>query len=97
MALERAGMTVADVDLFEINEAFCSVVLSTIDLLGADPDRFNVQGGAVAFGHPIGASGARRVGTLVHQLRRRGGGIGLAAICSGAAQGDAMLIEVLPA
>jgi acetyl-CoA C-acetyltransferase len=97
MALERAGMTVADVDLFEINEAFCSVVLSTIDLLGADPDRFNTQGGAVAFGHPIGASGARLVGTLVHQLRRRGGGIGLAAICSGAAQGDAMLIEVLPA
>jgi acetyl-CoA C-acetyltransferase len=97
MALERAGLTVADVDLFEINEAFCSVVLSTIDLLGADPDRFNVQGGAVAFGHPIGASGARLVGTLVHQLRRRGGGIGLAAICSGAAQGDAMLIEVLPA
>jgi acetyl-CoA C-acetyltransferase len=96
-ALERAGMTVADVDLFEINEAFCSVVLSTIDLLGADADRFNVQGGAVAFGHPIGASGARLVGTLVHQLRRRGGGIGLAAICSGAAQGDAMLIEVLPA
>jgi len=97
MALERAGLTVADVDLFEINEAFCSVVLSTIDLLEADPDRFNVQGGAVAFGHPIGASGARLVGTLVHQLRRRGGGIGLAAICSGAAQGDAMLIEVLPA
>jgi acetyl-CoA C-acetyltransferase len=97
MALERAGMTVADVDLFEINEAFCSVVLSTIDLLEADSDRFNVQGGAVAFGHPIGASGARLVGTLVHQLRRRGGGIGLAAICSGAAQGDAMLIEVLPA
>jgi acetyl-CoA C-acetyltransferase len=96
-ALERASMKVSDVDLFEINEAFCSVVLSTIDLLGADPDRFNAQGGAVAFGHPIGASGARLVGTLVHQLRRRGGGIGLAAICSGAAQGDAMLIEVLPA
>jgi acetyl-CoA C-acetyltransferase len=96
-ALERAGMSVADVDLFEVNEAFCSVVLSTIELLDADADRFNVQGGAVAFGHPIGASGARLVGTLVHQLRRRGGGIGLAAICSGAAQGDAMLIEVLPA
>ncbi len=94
VALEKAGITVADVDLFEINEAFCSVVLSTIDLLGADPDRFNVQGGAVAFGHPIGASGARLIGTLVHQLRRRGGGIGLAAICSGAAQGDAILLEV---
>ena len=93
-ALAKAGMSISDVDLFEINEAFCSVVLSTIDLLGADSERFNVQGGAVAFGHPIGASGARLVGTLVHQLRRRGGGIGLAAICSGAAQGDAMLIEV---
>ena len=63
----------------------------------ADPERFNVQGGAVALGHPIGASGARLVGTLVHQLRRRGGGIGVAAICSGAAQGDAIVIEVLPA
>jgi acetyl-CoA C-acetyltransferase len=93
-ALERAGMTVADVDLFEINEAFCSVVLSTIELLDADPEKFNVQGGAVAFGHPIGASGARLIATLVYQLRRRGGGIGLAAICSGAAQGDAILIEV---
>jgi acetyl-CoA C-acetyltransferase len=93
-ALEKAGLTVGDVDLFEINEAFCSVVLSTIELLGADADRFNVQGGAVAFGHPIGASGARLITTLVYQLRRRGGGIGLAAICSGAAQGDAMLIEV---
>jgi acetyl-CoA C-acetyltransferase len=93
-ALEKAGMQVSDVDLFEVNEAFCSVVLNTIDLLEADPERFNVQGGAVAFGHPIGASGARLIGTLVHQLRRRGGGFGLAAICSGAAQGDAMLIEV---
>jgi acetyl-CoA C-acetyltransferase len=87
-------MGVGDVDLWEINEAFCSVVLSTIDLLGADAEKFNVQGGAVAFGHPIGASGARLIGTLVHQLRRRGGGFGLAAICSGAAQGDAMLLEV---
>jgi acetyl-CoA C-acetyltransferase len=93
-ALDKAGMAVGDVDLFEVNEAFCSVVLNTIDLLDADADRFNVQGGAVAYGHPIGASGARLVGTLVHQLRRRGGGFGLAAICSGAAQGDAMLIEV---
>jgi acetyl-CoA C-acetyltransferase len=93
-ALEKAGMQVSDVDLFEVNEAFCSVVLNTIELLQADPERFNVQGGAVAFGHPIGASGARLIGTLVHQLRRRGGGVGLAAICSGAAQGDAMLIEV---
>ena len=90
-------MTPADVDLLEVNEAFCSVVLNTIELLGVDPDRVNVQGGAVAYGHPIGASGARLLGTLVSQLRRRGGGIGVAAICSGAAQGDAMVLEVLPA
>jgi acetyl-CoA C-acetyltransferase len=96
-ALERAGKAVGDVDVFEVNEAFCSVVLSTIDLLDADPERFNPQGGAVAFGHPIGASGARLITTLVYQLRRRGGGIGLAAICSGAAQGDALLLEVAAA
>ena len=93
-ALDRAGLAVADVDLFEVNEAFCSVVLNTVTLLEADPEKFNVQGGAVALGHPIGASGARLVGTLVTQLRRRGGGIGVGAICSGAAQGDAIVIEV---
>ncbi len=90
-------MTPADVDLWEINEAFCSVVISTIDLLGIDPDRVNPQGGAVAYGHPIGASGGRLLGTLIAQLRRGGGGIGVAAICSGAAQGDALVLEVLPA
>ena len=95
-ALERVGMTPADVDIYEVNEAFCSVVLNTIELLGVDPDRVNPQGGAVAYGHPIGASGGRLLGTLVAQLRRRGGGIGVAAICSGAAQGDAMVLEVLP-
>ncbi len=94
-ALAKAGMEVGDVDLFEINEAFCSVVLNTIELLGADAERFNAQGGAVAFGHPIGASGARLLATLIYQLRRRGGGIGLAAICSGAGQGDATILEVL--
>ncbi len=97
LALDAAGMTVSDVDLFEVNEAFCSVVLNTVELLGADVEKFNVQGGAVAYGHPIGASGARLLGTLIHQLRRRGGGIGVAAICSGAAQGDATVLEVLPA
>jgi acetyl-CoA C-acetyltransferase len=96
-ALDAAGMSVSDVDLFEVNEAFCSVVLNTVELLDADVEKFNVQGGAVAYGHPIGASGARLLGTLIHQLRRRGGGIGLAAICSGAAQGDATLLEVFPA
>lgn len=97
VALEKAGLAVADIDMLEVNEAFCSVALNTIDLLGIDPERVNVNGGAVALGHPIGASGARLLGTLIHQLRRRGGGIGVAAICSGAAQGDATVLEVLPA
>jgi acetyl-CoA C-acetyltransferase len=94
LALEKAGLAVSDIDLLEVNEAFCSVALNTIDLLGIDPERVNVNGGAVALGHPIGASGARLLGTLVHELRRRGGGIGVAAICSGAAQGDATVLEV---
>jgi acetyl-CoA C-acetyltransferase len=94
VALAKAGLTAADIDLLEVNEAFSSVALNTIDLLGIDPDRVNVNGGAVALGHPIGASGARLLGTLVHELRRRGGGIGVAAICSGAAQGDATVLEV---
>jgi acetyl-CoA C-acetyltransferase len=96
-ALRSAGLSLSDVDLMEVNEAFCSVVLNTIELLGADADRVNAQGGAVAYGHPIGASGARLITTLIHQLRRQGGGVGLAAICSGAAQGDATLLEVLAA
>jgi acetyl-CoA C-acetyltransferase len=95
-ALERVGMTPADVDIYEVNEAFCSVVLNTIGLLDVDPDKVNPQGGAVAYGHPIGASGGRLLGTLVAQLQRQGGGIGVAAICSGAAQGDAVVLEVLP-
>jgi acetyl-CoA C-acetyltransferase len=96
VALAKAGLEVGDIDLLEVNEAFCSVALNTIDLLGIDPERVNVNGGAVALGHPIGASGARLLGTLVYELRRRGGGIGVAAICSGAAQGDATVLEVLP-
>jgi acetyl-CoA C-acetyltransferase len=97
VALAKAGLDVADIDLLEVNEAFSSVALNTVDLLGIDPERVNVNGGAVALGHPIGASGARLLGTLVHELRRRGGGIGVAAICSGAAQGDATVLEVFPA
>jgi acetyl-CoA C-acetyltransferase len=93
-ALEKAGMTADDVDLWEINEAFASVTLNSIRVLGIDEDKVNVNGGAVALGHPIGASGARILGTLVHELRRRGGGIGCAAICSGGGQGDAVLIRV---
>jgi acetyl-CoA C-acetyltransferase len=94
IALEKAGKTIDDVERVELNEAFSSVVLNSTKLLGADPERVNVNGGAVALGHPIGASGARIVGTMVHELRRNGGGLGLAAICSGGGQGDAILLEV---
>jgi acetyl-CoA C-acetyltransferase len=94
IALARAGLTAADMDLIEINEAFASVAVQSSRDLGVDPERVNVNGGAVALGHPVGASGARLVGTLVHELRRRGGGRGLAAICSGGGQGDAIVIEV---
>jgi acetyl-CoA C-acetyltransferase len=93
-ALEKAGKGIDDVERVELNEAFSSVVLNSTKLLGADPERVNVNGGAVALGHPIGASGARILGTMVHELRRNGGGLGLAAICSGGGQGDALLIEV---
>ena len=94
MALERAGKTIDDVKRVEINEAFASVASSSTRLLGADEENVNVNGGAIALGHPIGASGGRIVGTMVHELRRSGGGLGLAAICSGGGQGDALLIEV---
>jgi acetyl-CoA C-acetyltransferase len=94
IALEKAGKTIDDVERVELNEAFSSVVLNSAKMLGADVERVNVNGGAVALGHPIGASGARIVGTMVHELRRNGGGLGLAAICSGGGQGDALLIEV---
>ena len=94
LALEKIGKSAADVDLWEINEAFASVALNSLRMLGVDEDKVNVNGGAIALGHPIGASGARIVGALVHELRRRGGGIGCAAICSGGGQGDAILIEV---
>ena len=94
VALEKAGMTVSDLDLIEINEAFASVAITSIDMLGADPEIVNVNGGAIAIGHPIGASGARILMTLIYELRRRGGGLGLATICSGAAQGEATLVRV---
>jgi len=93
-ALERAGKSIGDVARVEINEAFASVALNSTRLLGADEERVNVNGGAVALGHPIGASGGRIVATMVHELRRNGGGLGLAAICSGGGQGDALLLEV---
>jgi acetyl-CoA C-acetyltransferase len=92
--LEGAGRTMDDVARVEINEAFASVAKQSTRMLGADEEVVNVNGGAVALGHPIGASGGRIVGTLVHELRRDGGGLGLAAICSGGGQGDAVLLEV---
>src|SRR6266540_5206443 len=94
IALEKAGKTIDDVERVELNEAFSSVVLHSTKMLGADPERVNVNGGAVALGHPIGASGGRILGTMIHELRRNGGGLGLAAICSGGGQGDAILLEV---
>ncbi|HEU4804124.1 MAG TPA: acetyl-CoA C-acetyltransferase [Solirubrobacterales bacterium] len=94
LALEKAGKTAAEVDLWEFNEAFASVAINSIRMLDIDEDKVNVNGGAIALGHPIGASGGRIIGTLVHELRRRGGGLGCAAICSGGGQGDAILIEV---
>jgi acetyl-CoA C-acetyltransferase len=93
-ALAKAGKKIGDVERVEVNEAFSSVVVNSTKMLGADPERVNVNGGAVALGHPIGASGARILATMVHELRRNGGGLGLAAICSGGGQGDAVLIEV---
>jgi acetyl-CoA C-acetyltransferase len=92
--LRKTGKTVADIDLFEINEAFAAVALASIQIAGIDPEKVNVNGGAVALGHPIGASGARIIITLIHELKRRGGGIGIAAICSGGGQGDAIMVQV---
>ncbi len=92
--LKRTGYTIEDIDLFEVNEAFAAVTLTSGNIVGWDPEKVNVNGGAIALGHPIGASGARIVLTLMYELKRRGGGLGIAAICSGAAQGDALLIKV---
>jgi len=94
LALERAGLELEDIDLFEINEAFASVAINSVRMLGADESKVNVNGGAIALGHPIGASGARILGSLVRELGRRGGGLGVAAICSGGGQGDAVIVEV---
>jgi 3-oxoadipyl-CoA thiolase len=93
-ALERAGLRVQDLDLIELNEAFAAQALAGIQELGLDPERVNVNGGAIALGHPLGCSGARILTTLVHELRRRGGGIGLATMCIGVGQGIATLVQV---
>jgi len=93
-ALAKAGKKIDDVERVELNEAFSSVVLNSAKMLDADPEKVNVNGGAGALGHPIGASGGRILSTMIYELRRNGGGLGLAAICSGGGQGDALLIEV---
>ena len=92
--LRKTGKSLEEIDLFEINEAFAAVALASGKIAGLDREKVNVNGGAVALGHPIGASGARIIITLMHELKRRGGGIGIAAICSGGGQGDAVMIEV---
>jgi 3-oxoadipyl-CoA thiolase len=92
--LSRAGLAMGDVDLVELNEAFAAQSLACIRELDLDPDRVNVNGGAIALGHPLGCSGARITTTLVHELRRRGGGIGLVTMCIGVGQGIATLLEV---
>ena len=94
-ALEKAGKSVADVDLFEINEAFAAVGIASMDDLGITDDVVNVNGGAIALGHPIGMSGNRLALTLLHELRRRGGGVGAAALCGGGGQGDALVLKTL--
>jgi acetyl-CoA C-acetyltransferase len=93
-ALERAGKSVSDVDLFEINEAFAAVSLASMEDLGVSDDIVNVNGGAIALGHPVGMSGARLALTLIYELGRRGGGLGAAALCGGGGQGDALLLNV---
>jgi acetyl-CoA acyltransferase len=93
-ALRRAGLKAADVDLFEINEAFAAMCVATVRLLGLDPDRVNVNGSGCSLGHPVAATGARMLVTLVHELRRRGGGLGVAAMCAGGGMGSAVVIEV---
>ena len=94
-ALERAGKKVSNVDLFEINEAFAAVGIASMRELGISDDIVNVNGGAIALGHPIGMSGNRLALTLLHELKRRGGGMGAAALCGGGGQGDALVVRTV--
>jgi acetyl-CoA C-acetyltransferase len=94
VALTKAGLEVAEISVFEINEAFAAVALGAMDDLGISADIVNVNGGAVALGHPVGASGTRLALTVLHELRRRGGGLGVAALCGGGGQGDALVVSV---
>jgi acetyl-CoA C-acetyltransferase len=93
-ALERAGLAIKDIDLFELNEAFAAQALAVARELGLDPSKVNTRGGAVALGHPIGASGARILTTLIYALRARGGGKGVASLCIGGGMGIAMVVSV---
>ena len=97
LALEKAGMTVSDLDLLEINEAFAAVALASMDALGVSDQMVNVNGGAIALGHPIGMSGTRVALTLAYELKRRGGGMGAAALCGGGGQGEALILKVVGA
>ena len=94
-ALEPVDMQVSDIDLFELNEAFAAVGIASMRDLGISDDIVNVNGGAIALGHPIGMSGTRVVLTLINELRRRGGGLGAAALCGGGGQGDAAIVRTL--
>ena len=94
-AVERAGLSLGDLDLIELNEAFASQSLAVVRELGLDPSKVNVHGGAIALGHPIGASGARVLTTLVHALQARGGGRGAASLCIGGGMGTAMVVEAV--
>jgi acetyl-CoA C-acetyltransferase len=94
-ALDRAGMKTSDVDLFELNEAFAAVGIASMKELGITDEIVNVNGGAIALGHPIGMSGNRLALTILHELRRRGGGVGAAALCGGGGQGDAIILRAL--
>ncbi len=95
LAAKKAGITVADLDLLELNEAFAAVGIASTAELGVDPDKVNVNGGAIALGHPIGMSGNRLALTLLHELKRRGGGTGVASLCGGGGQGDAAILRTL--
>jgi acetyl-CoA C-acetyltransferase len=94
-ALKRAGMSIGEIDLYEVNEAFAPVPLAWLEHAGADPDRLNVHGGAIALGHPLGASGAKLMTTLVHALRRRGGRYGLQTMCEGGGIANVTIVEAL--
>ena len=94
-AADKAGVATADLDLLEINEAFAAVGIASVRELGVDADKVNVNGGAIALGHPIGMSGNRLALTLLHELRRRGGGVGAAGLCGGGGQGDALIVKTV--